>query len=232
MTMLKKSFYVAQINRKQNKLAYFITGIIMFGLFVDLLVDAIFNNNEDLYLSIVNYLFVGMVLVAIFTVTLNYKKIINLGAKKMDYFFGCLIFYAMVAAFVALINTICYYSLDRIIMKSLDMTVNGNLLALAGWMKNGAIVGFLVQFFINMTVLVIVHTLTMIQNNWVGWLVDVLIIAVISVFLPITPLRNVIVFVLRILFFNSNHFLLILVNILFATVIYADSVISLKNKKI
>jgi len=66
-----------------------------------------------------------------------------------------------------------------------------------------------------------VHTLVSIQDKWYGWVTDVVLIAIISVFTPIAPLRAVLVVFFNMIIFHPNALLHILNCVGIGLIIYA-----------
>jgi hypothetical protein len=90
-----------------------------------------------------------------------------------------------------------------------------------GWLNNGVVVAFFQQFAFLFLFAIFVHTLVAVQDKWYGWVADVLIVAIISVFMLIAPLRVSLVWFLNLIIFNSNTFLQIAVCLVLATAIYS-----------
>jgi hypothetical protein len=68
---------------------------------------------------------------------------------------------------------------------------------------------------------VFTHTLIALQGSWVGWTVDILIVAVIAVFTPIAPLHAVLVWFFYLIIFQANTLAQILACLVLAGLIHA-----------
>jgi hypothetical protein len=90
-----------------------------------------------------------------------------------------------------------------------------------GWINNGIVVAFFQQFAFLLLFAAFVHTLTAMQDKWYGWVADVLIIVIISVFTPIAPLRASLAWFFNLIIFHSNAFLQIAACLILAFVIYS-----------
>jgi hypothetical protein len=101
-----------------------------------------------------------------------------------------------------------------------------------GWHNNGVIVAFLRQFAFLFLLATFVHTLTAIQDKLYGWVTDVLIVAIISVFTTIAPLRASLVWFLNLIIFHPNAFLQIAACLILATAIYSLNKLILARKAI
>jgi hypothetical protein len=74
--------------------------------------------------------------------------------------------------------------------------------------------------------------MTAAQDKWYGWVADVLIVAIISVFTPIEPLRASLVWFFNLIIFHSNTFLQIAAYLILATAIYSLNKLILARKAI
>lgn len=224
---MKSIMAVAKCNFATNKLSLFITlGVIGTQAISDI-INMVFINNMGSQVSFGNYFYLFMLLIPFFIVLSNYKKFINLNASKSDYYVGSLLTYGISAALVSLLNTLVCTFVDKNV--SLYMEIS-NLMELTGWMQNGAFIAFLQQTAFLFLGAVFLHVLISLQIYWVGWAVDVLIIVILSVFLPIAPLRHIIAGVFSIVMFNSNFILHIIVCIALSGILCAVGLIPLKKR--
>ena len=225
--MKDKSFVIAKINFRNTRLAYIITGITMACIVIqDIVMFAldffgVFSGNAgNTTVGLGNYLFLLIVLGAIFVSSLNFRKMMNLGGKRVDFFNGCAITYAIAAAAVSLVCILIYFTYDRFTMLIYYDGGNLNLMDVFGWMSNGLIVAFLQQFSFLFLLAAFVHTLTAIQDKWYGWVTDVLIVAIISVFTPIAPLRAALAWFFNLIIFHRFAWLQIIACLVLAGLIY------------
>ena len=86
-----------------------------------------------------------------------------------------------------------------------------------------------VQF--NMKVSELIETAAA-QDKWYGWVADILIIAIISVFTPIAPLRAALVRFFNLIIFHSNAFIQIAACLILALVVYSLNKLLLARKAI
>jgi hypothetical protein len=107
-----------------------------------------------------------------------------------------------------------------------------NLLDVWGWSACGAFVAFLRQSAFLFLGMVFFHTLASLHEWWIGWAMDALIIAVISVFTPIEPLRNAEYAFFRAILFQPNAFLQIVTCLALAAALYALNRPILSRRKI
>jgi hypothetical protein len=101
-----------------------------------------------------------------------------------------------------------------------------------GFMARGPVIAFLQMFAFLLMFCCVLHTMTLIQGYWYGWVVDVLIVTIISVFTPIAPLRKWLVRFFNLIIFGSNVTVQILSCLVLGTVVYCASIIPIKSKRI
>jgi hypothetical protein len=228
--MKNKSFAVAKTNFRNIKLAYMITFIIMGCIFIQDIVYIILSffdiwpGADNATIGIGNYLWLLIILSAIFIPSLNFRKMMNLGAKRGEFFTGCAINYIIITFAASLAGIILYYTYEAFILKTIYIGPDSftlNPIYWFGWVNNGPVIAFFQQFAFLLFAAVFIHTLTAIQDKWYGWVTDVVIVAIISVFTPIAPLRSALVWFFYVIIFNTNWFLQILACLILSVVIYA-----------
>ena len=235
--MINKSLVTAKINFRNIKLAYIITGITFATLLAQdivYIILSLFNlypGANSMSIGIGNYLWLLIILSPIFIPSRNFRKMMNLGGKRNNFFWGCAINYFIMSAVISLAGIIFYYTYEKFIMK---YYAGGTLNPIYwfGWADNGPAIAFIQQFAFLLLAAVLIHTLTAIQDKWYGWVTDVVIIAIISVFTPIAPLRSALVWFFNLIIFNSNAFFQIGSCLILAVAIYALNKIIFARKPI
>jgi hypothetical protein len=223
--MCKSIINIAKLNLKNISVPYWVTGITALLMLVQTIIDMlIINNNSEI--SIGCYLWLLPVMAAIFIPAKNFPRIINLGGKRGNFFWGSLMTYAILACIVSFANVVFNYAFDRLFETSGNFEASflggiANLIEVFGWTRYGPVVAFLQQFAFLFLFSVFVHTLTAAQDKWYGWAADVLIIAIISVFTPIKPLRDAEAWFFTLILFHPNALLQIAACMILSTVIYA-----------
>ena len=237
--MKNKSLAVAKINFRNIKLAYLLTAILIGAILIQdvvFLILSTFNINpngpDNMTVSFGNYLFLVILLSAVFIPSRNFRKMMNLGGKRTDFFKGCAVNYAIMAAVISLASTILYYTVDKYMVSVLYGGGTLDVLYWFGWINNGPVIAFFQQFAFLLFAAVFIHTLTAMQDKWYGWVTDIVIVAIISVFTPITPLRSALVWFFNLIIFQSNAFMQIGSCLLFAVLIYALNRIFFARKAI
>jgi hypothetical protein len=143
----------------------------------------------------------------------------------MDFFKCGIVVYGVVCAAVSLIGLILYYAFDSAICLF-------SLYDVFGFMRRGPVIAFFQMTAFLSLFCVILHTLTLSQGHWYGFAADVLIVAIISVFTPIAPLRAVLVWFFTTIIFHESALVQILSCVIFGAVIYCGSLLPIKTKSI
>ena len=223
--MCKSIFNIAKLNLKNIDVPYWVTGITALLILVQTIIDTIIiNNNSEI--SVGCYLWMLPVMAAIFIPAKNFRRIVNLGGKRGNFFWGSLMTYAILACVVSFVNVLFNFVFDPLIETSggFDPVFLGgiaNLIEVFGWTRYGAVVAFLQQFAFLFLFSVFVHTLTAAQGKWYGWAADVLIVAIIAVFTPIKPLRDAEAWFFNLILFHPNALLQIAACMILSTGLYA-----------
>lgn len=221
---------MAKINLRQSKAAFLTTAILIALQFVDIIITALIAPDQSKQLSIGDYLYFFPVLIAILIPATHFSKIMHLGGKRKDFFKSCIIAYIPVIAVTALITTILeftiYLPLDN---RGIDMF---SVAEVFGFAARGPIICFLQTFAFFTMFCLVLHTLTLIQGQWYGYVADIIIIAIISVFTPIAPLRAALVWFFNLIIFDNNIALQIISCLLIGVAVYALSIIPIRTKRI
>lgn len=225
-----KSLKVAKYNfRYGSKAAYIITGICILAWIINVIVQFMVDGYDPDGISTGNYFALIIILAPIFIVGKHYRKLINIGAKKMDFFKGCLINYVVFAVVVALIITAFEYVIDPSLFGSRITDILSFVRAF-GWANSGALVCFVYQVGFYLFVSLFIHTLVLYQNMWIGWVADALIVVIISVFIPIAPLRAVLGDFFRATTFNPNFIMQFIYDVVIGVVLYISTLYNLAKK--
>lgn len=212
--MCKKIWAITKINFKTINAAYWVAGITFFALFVqEIVFFAIWrgqgNNGSDI--SLFNTAWLLVPVSAIIIPTSNFRRIINLGGRRNDFLWGSVWTYAVLAGLVSLVVALTQFTIEPIMERHLSggpEFFGGivNLTEVFGWVERGFAMAFLQQFAFLFFGAAFVHTLTALHHKWYGLAADVLIVAVISVFTPITPLRAALAWFFNLVLFHQYAF--------------------------
>ena len=206
--MCKKVWAITKINLKNIKAAYIITVIAAAGMLSNYIIDAImasrgFDMSGNISISAFWALWILPILAAVLVPSRNFRRTVNLGGKRDNFFLGSAALYAVMAGVVALVVTVFSYAIDAPLANSARYSEILTAQGVFGWTEYGPIAAFFQHFAFLLLFSSFAHTLTAIQDKWYGWAADVLIIAIISVFTPIAPLRSALTGFFRLILFEA-----------------------------
>lgn len=223
-----KVLAIIKINFMQLKLAYIFTAIIFLLICGDIIIQN-GSNPGNRSVSAGNYLYLLIIFTAILIPTINFKKFMHLNARKIDFYWGTFFNYIAFSAAVSVLNSAIFYVADKLFGARITIW---NLVKIFEWSNNGMMLAFLQQFAFLLLTAVFIHTLTSMQTFWFGWTIDAVLVAVISIFTPIAPLKAVLAGFFNIIIFNSNACLQIIACLGLSAAIYALYYVVLLRKKI
>lgn len=226
---MKKSLAVMAVNFRVSKLAYLITAILLASVLINTPINMAVGESDNYQPSPGSYLYLTVILFAVFVPALYFRKFMNLGVKKADYIKGCALTYGLLALAVSVANSLSYLFLDPLLVVP-NKSYIWNLLDVFGWSQNGVFVAFFQQFAFLLLVAATAHLLTSIQGFWYGWVADVAIVAIISVFTPIPVLRGVLVGFFSLIIFTPNALLQIACCLVLSVVLFLLSIVPVKHK--
>ncbi len=211
---------VAVIKRlfASNRVIFIITAVVMLA--------ATTSADSEFALSRGNYAWLLALMTPFIFVFYDYLKLMYLGSSKKDFYRGSMISYCVIAVLISVINTGIFVLIDS--QNQTQIVIN--LMQVCGWTQNGIVVAMLQQAFFLLLAMVSLHTILFMQTNWYGWLTDIIIVAIICIFTPISPLRTLLAGFFKIIMFNSNALLHIAVCLVGSIVIISAGMAVLKRK--
>ncbi|MCL2527561.1 MAG: hypothetical protein FWE42_04000 [Defluviitaleaceae bacterium] len=229
--MGKKAWTIAKVNFRALNVLVFLAFTTFAALFISNLISFLVMSGAAGHgsdISPINALWLLPVMAGIALPAYNFRRIINLGGKREDFFWGCLVTYVILAAVVSLIVTISNFTIEPLLERHeyYDPSFLGgivNLTEVFGWANNGFIAGFFQQFALLFLFSVFVHVFTAAQGKWYGWVAAVGVIAIISVFTPIAPLRRSLVWFFNLILFHDNALVQILACLVIGAGVYLIS---------
>lgn len=225
---MNKARKVAGFNFKYGcKETYIITLVVVLLTVISMIINTSIGESSNENQSIGNLFALINILAPIFIILKYYRKLINIGAKKLDFFKGCIINYIVFAVIVAIINVLFYYVLEPLIWGS---SFNISYLPAFDWTSSGVFACFVYQVGFYILLSVFIHTLVLYQNMWIGWVADVLLITIISVFTPIPSLRQVLIDFFRATTLNPSFVMQFVWDILLAALLYVSTLYNLSKK--
>ena len=199
-----------------NKISFIITALVVLCA----------TSSGDIILSNGNYTWLLAAMTPFFFVFYDYTKLMYLGASKRDYFFGCIISYGFLALGISLVNTVIHLLIDPVYPAQAVI----NMMDVCKWTENGIFVASIQHMFFLFLTMIFLHVLLSMQPHWYGWLIDVVLVAIISIFTPIAPLRAVLRGFFQIIMLNSNAVLHIGACLLLSIVLSLVGLLVLKKK--
>ncbi|WP_433945523.1 hypothetical protein [Paenibacillus sp. SN-8-1] len=180
---------------------WIIVGALVVSVTTNLIISLSMRSGENSTLSTANLFtlflfFVGSVLPASF-----FKRMINLGATRREYYLGILLVYAAWAAFFAVLNII-WLQLEIHVIR--DYITTFNILEIFGWSQFGVFGMFIYQFGVYLVLLSLLNLLFSGTRHLVGRVIWVVFIAAIPIFTSIAPLRKILADGLRDLLANDS----------------------------
>jgi hypothetical protein len=196
---------ITKLNLRNLQAAYITTASCIAALASNFIITAIAFRGVDLStntgLSIGWALLLLPILAGILVASRNFRRIINLGGKRESFFRGCLLTYALLACAASLLGVIIYYAIDRPYIAYGRLGGLITVPELFGWNVNGFVSFFTQQCAFMFLSAVFAHTLAAAQGKWFGFAADAALIAVISIFTPIAPLRAALAWFFHVILF-------------------------------
>ena len=229
--MCKSAWKMAKVNLKRLKAPYVVTGIVAGVMLAHTIVFTILalagvDVGDQGIISAGNFLWLLPFFVGIYIPAKNFRRIVNLGGKRRSFFWGSLTAHAALAFMVSLANAVIFYVFDRAIVNAglFDPNFFGgvvNLIEVFGWTQHGPIVAFLRQFAFLFFLAMFMHTFAAIQDKWFGWVTSVALVAIVSVFTPIAPLRAGLAWFFNLILTHHLPFMQILACVALGLAVYA-----------
>ena len=199
-----------------DKISYIITALVVLCA----------TSSGDVVLSNGNYTWLLAAFTPFFFVFYDFTKLMHLGASKKDYYLGCLISYGFLAFCISLANTLIHLLIDPLYPAKTVI----NLMDVCKWTENGIVAAGFQQMCFLLLVMVFLHVLLSMQAHWYGWLTDAVLAAIICIFTPIAPLREILSGFFQIIMLNGNAILHIGVCLLLSAALSLVGLVVLKRK--
>ena len=175
-----------------NKVSFMITAIVV--------LCATTSSDAEIALSNGNYTWLLAVMTPFFIVYYDDTKLMYLGTSKKDYYIGSLISYGLLSVLISLVNTGIHLFIDPL---GRTQTVV-NMMDVCGWTANGIAAAFVQQTLFLLFVMIFLHVLLSMQPYWYGWLTDGVLVAILCIFTPIAPLRQLLAGFFKIIMLNPH----------------------------
>lgn len=225
----KKAWAISKINFRHLRSTNIITGCLLLVGITNLILIVAQVNVSSGIVDPGNYAYAAAIFAPIFIPAVNFKKIMHLNGKKVDFYWGALFNYIIIAAAVSLVDILLYvFTKNTFSAYGSDL----NLVQAFGWFSHGIVVAFFQQFFFILVFEIFINTLTALQTFRFGWITDVALVAVISVFTPIPVLRSALVWFFSMIIFNPLVIVQIISCIVLSAALYALYLLILKMQRV
>jgi hypothetical protein len=152
----------------------------------------------------------------------------NLGAKRREWFEASIATYIIMVIITVVAGLLLRYTLDAFTLTRIS-AVYGMYEAF-GFIQRGPLTAFFQMTAFMLLFCIVLHTITLLQSFWYGWLIDIVIVAIISVFTPIKPLRGALVWFFNQIIFHRSAVVQVLSCLILGSIVYVSSVIPLRGK--
>jgi hypothetical protein len=150
----------------------------------------------------------------------HFRRILSLGGKRDNFFSGSLITYVIIAGVASLIGTFLCYAESWFVANTIMIDEILTPISVFGWIAHGPVVAFLQQFAFLFLTAAFTHTFVSAQGKWYGWASFIGALVALCVFIPIEPLRNILIGYAWLVMFNPNALLQIIACLLFGLGFY------------
>ncbi|KQO17940.1 hypothetical protein [Paenibacillus sp. Leaf72] len=180
---------------------WFIIILTVLGRLAEFIVNLLVNNSGGTILSAGNMLILILLLLAIVLPLSYYKRIVQLGASRKQYFWGLQFVFAVWAAVLALLNSL-WTHVEVNVLQDHESTVG--LIEAFHWDDFGLAGSFLYQTVFYLMAMALLSMLISGYYRFTGWLLWALIAAAIPVGTSIPSLRVHVVSFFKALLFNGS----------------------------
>jgi hypothetical protein len=180
----------AQIKASQIVLRnylYSIVGFIVISFLVNFIIALFVDSSDNTQVSPANMLVIFLIFVGIVIPVSSFRRMMNLGATRKEYYIGSMSFYILWAAVIALINVI-WQPLEREYIIPHYPTFN--ILEIFQWDQFNYLGSFLYQFVIYLTLITLFNLLFSSLRHYLGWVIWLIFLAGIPVSMSIAALRH------------------------------------------
>jgi uncharacterized membrane protein YhaH (DUF805 family) len=179
-----------------------VIGFVAAGLLANFIVFLAIGSTEDsTQVSTGNVLTVFIMITAIILPLGFFKKIINLGATRKEYYSGIIVVYIALAAFFSILN-IVFLKMEQGFMKDYQHTFN--ILEIFHWDQFGIAGMFLYQFAVYMLLISLINLMFSGIRSHIGLSLWVILIAAIPISTSIASYRHKLADGLQALLFNES----------------------------
>lgn len=199
---MNKTYVLMRASFLQLKIyLWIILGATLVSLITTTIITLSMGNSENTSVSVGNVLTILIIFVGSVLPVSLFKRMINLGATRSQYYFGLLLVYVIWSAVFAIFN-IAWLQVDIHVVRSYENTFN--ILEIFHWDQFGIGGMFIYQFGAYMLLISLLNLLFSGLRHFAGWIIWALVVAAIPVFTSIPSLRHQLADGLLTLLFNDS----------------------------
>ncbi|WP_083397567.1 hypothetical protein [Paenibacillus sp. LC231] len=159
------------------------------------------DSTENTQVSAANLLIVFLIFVGSVLPAGLFRRVMNLGATRKEYYIGMLLVYSIWSAIFAVLN-IVWFQVEISFIRQYENTFN--ILEIFGWTQFGIVGMFFYQFGAYLLLISLLNLLFSGLRQVMGWVIWVVFIAAIPIFTSIPSLRHTLADGLLALLFNDS----------------------------
>jgi hypothetical protein len=196
---MNQMIQVIKANYISLRLFFLITfAVELISVLINLLI-AMSGVDNSTQVSPGNIITVFLVVMPIISSLYLFKRLINLGATRRDYYLGTIGTYILVAAVFSVFNIIWFAVENHILNRYFDFL---NIISIFHWNSTGIVGMFLYQFVAYLVVISFINLIVSCFTDRTGIILYIALIAVTSISMSIGTLRATVAQVLSFLLFN------------------------------
>jgi hypothetical protein len=224
----KKALSIAVLELKNIKAAYITAAcLIIIGMWT--LIQCLTGLSGNIYIDTANYLYVFAVLSPILISSYCMKRVLYLNGSKKMFFKGTLLAYLIAALSFSVLNLLIFSLTDVIFGNSVSII---NLSSVFGWRENGLIVCLIQQFSFFLFAECFFHTLTCAHFRKYGIAADIILAAILAIFIPVKQFRKYLTAFFDLIIFADNAAIQIISCLLLSALFYLMSINIIRRRKI
>jgi hypothetical protein len=179
-----------------------VLGFAAAGLLANIIVFlSVGSSDDNTQVSTANIITIFLILMASVLPLSFYKRMINLGSTRKEYYVGMIVVFTIWTVIFAIFNIVSLM-LEKSVLKPYQTTLN--ILQVFNWDQFGAAGMFVYQFGAYMLLISLLSLLFSSLRHVAGWVIWVALIAAIPIFTSIAPLRHKLASGLQTLLFNDS----------------------------
>lgn len=163
-----------------------VLSVVVINLLVSIIINLSVPGNNNIQVSVGNLLAILLIVAAVNLPTVFFKKIVNLGATRQQYYTGLIVIHIFWSALFAVLN-IAWLKLETGFLREYIATFN--ILEIFHWDQFNVFGMFLYQFGAYMLLVSILNLLFSCWKHVLGWVFWALLIAAIPIGTSIASLR-------------------------------------------